>query len=54
MKTLTLLLTLSGFSLRWMPTHELWLRHERRDSQGNVSINYLLGIGKDGVMWVRN
>jgi len=54
MKTMILLLCLSGFSLRWMPTHELWLRHERRDSQGNVSINYLLGIGKDGVMWLGN
>lgn len=50
MKTIALLLLLSGFSLRWMPTNELWLRHERKDCQGNVTINYLFGIGKDGVV----
>ncbi len=51
MKALVLLLTLSGFSVR-CTTNELWLRHEWRDCQGNVSINYLLGIGNDGVMWL--
>jgi hypothetical protein len=52
MKTLLVLLALSGFGLRWMPTNELWIRHEWRDCQGNTSTNYLLGIGKDGVMWL--
>lgn len=52
MKWLLTLLALTGFSLRINPNHELWLRHEYRDCHGNTIISYLVGIGKEGVMWL--
>lgn len=44
MKTLLVLLALSGFGLRWMPTNELWIRHSSSAPALGLGIKFAIGV----------